>query len=196
MSDKGDEGDSDVDSNDNDDEVDNKADGEADGEVDLDDNSEVDLDDNGEIDLDGFTVGSTLHFNFRKKARSSAVWKFFDDNLPGKSEKRVCKKCKQEFSKGTGVSTLRLLANQTSQISAILDPRNKLSAFKNEQESEDAKRSILELVSYCKLPIEEKATTIIGDNIIDTRNYFRRLRQKNNNLPVNVPNNNSTAAQA
>jgi len=76
-----------------------------------------------------------------------------------------------------------------------LDSRNKLSTFKNEQESEDAKRSILELVLYSKLPIEETATNIIGDNIINTRNYFHRLRQKNNNLPVNVPNNNLTAGK-
>ncbi|CAG8628958.1 6644_t:CDS:2 [Funneliformis caledonium] len=88
MSDKGDEEDSDVDSNDNDDEVDGEADGEADGEVDLDDDGEVDLDDDGEIDLDGSTAG--------------------------KSEKRVCKKCKQEFSKGTGVSTLKRHLNSHS----------------------------------------------------------------------------------
>ncbi|CAG8547690.1 9584_t:CDS:2 [Funneliformis caledonium] len=110
MSNKGDEKDSDVDSKDNDDEVD----GEADGEVNLDDDGEVDLDDDGEINLDGSTAGSILHFNFRKKARSSAVWKFFDDNLPGKSEKLVCKKCKQEFSKGTSVSTLRRYLNSHS----------------------------------------------------------------------------------
>ncbi|CAG8743830.1 7219_t:CDS:1, partial [Funneliformis caledonium] len=105
-----DEGDSDVDSNDNDDEVD----GEADGEVDLEDDGEVDLDDDGEIDLDGSTADLILRFNFRKKARSSAIWKFFDDNLSGKSEKRVCKKCKQEFSKGTSVSTLRRHLNSHS----------------------------------------------------------------------------------
>ena len=111
MSDKGDEEDSNVDNNDDNDEVDGEADGEANGEVDLDDDSEVDLDNDGEIDLDSSTAGSTLRFNFRKKARSSAIWKFFDDNLSEKSEKRVCKKCKQEFSKGTSVSTLRCHLN-------------------------------------------------------------------------------------
>ena len=114
MSDKGDEEDSNVDNNDDNDEVDGEADGEANGEVDLDDDSEVDLDNDGEIDLDSSTAGSTLCFNFRKKARSSAVWKFFDDNLSEKSEKCVCKKCKQEFSKGTSISTLKRHLNSHS----------------------------------------------------------------------------------
>ncbi len=43
--------------------------------------------------------------------------------------------------------------------------------------------------------IEETAINIISDNIIDTRNYFRHLHQKNNNLSVNIPNNNLIAGE-
>ncbi|CAG8571550.1 7821_t:CDS:2, partial [Paraglomus occultum] len=41
------------------------------------------------------------------------------------------------------------ILDRTSQISAILDPRSKISAFKNQEEREQVKATILELTSYC-----------------------------------------------
>lgn len=75
----------------------------------------------------------------------------------------------------------------TSQISSILDPRCKLSAFKNE-EKENIKNTILGLSSEYQLP--NISNTILNKNYNNnnTRNYFLNLRQKNSSNTTTTTN--------
>jgi hypothetical protein len=62
----------------------------------------------------------------------------------------------------------------TSQISSILDPRCKLSAFKN-NEKENVKNLILGLSSYYQLPNNNNAILNYSNNSGNACNYFLNL---------------------
>jgi len=67
------------------------------------------------------------------------------------------------------------ILSEASQISSLLDPRVKFSAFEDEIERTSAKNSVLNLTEYSSSsPLFAEATT--GDDIIETRNFFRNLR--------------------
>ena len=99
----------------------------------------------------------------------------------------------EEFTQSTVANSIYhklkeywLIVDESSQISALLDPRIKLIAFDNDDEKKKVKDLILELTEYyevSQVQITDNATT--GDEIINTRNYFRRLREQN--LAINNP---------
>ena len=64
------------------------------------------------------------------------------------------------------------ITDETSQIS-LLDPRAKLSAFRSENEKNKVKELVRNLTEYS---ISTTTTTAAVENIADTRNFFRRLR--------------------
>src|SRR5437588_7395835 len=61
--------------------------------------------------------------------------------------------------------------DEVSQISSLLDLRTKLSAFKDATEKTQAKNLVLNLAGY-SVTLQLTDTT---DDLMDTRNYFRRL---------------------
>src|SRR5947209_5526876 len=63
------------------------------------------------------------------------------------------------------------IMDEASQISSLLDPRTKLSAFKDVTEKTRAKNLVLNLAGY-SVTLQLTDTT---DDLMDTRNYFRRL---------------------
>jgi len=79
-----------------------------------------------------------------------------------------------------------LIVNESSQISALLDLRIKLIAFDNDDKKKKFKDLILELIKYYKVSqVQITDNTTTGDEIINTHNYFRRLREQN--LAINNP---------
>ena len=89
----------------------------------------------------------------------------------------------EEFTQSTVANSIYhklkeywLIVDELSQISALLDPCIKLIVFDNDDEKKKVKDLILELTKYyevSQVQITDNATT--GDEIINTRNYFRRL---------------------
>src|SRR4051812_9372583 len=61
------------------------------------------------------------------------------------------------------------IMSESSQISALLDPRVKFSAFNSESEKSNAKNLILNLTQYSTSLIAED---VAEDNIMETRNFF------------------------
>src|ERR1700722_16871351 len=73
------------------------------------------------------------------------------------------------------------IISESSQISSLLDLRVKFSAFENVIERSDAKNLVLNLTEYSSSsPLLAKTTT--GDDIIETRNFFRNLRNNTDTL--------------
>jgi hypothetical protein len=71
--------------------------------------------------------------------------------------------------------------SESSQISSLLDLRVKFSAFEDEIERSDAKNLVLNLTEYSSSsPLLAETTT--GDDIIETRNFFRNLRNNTDTL--------------
>ena len=64
--------------------------------------------------------------------------------------------------------------NNSSQISAVLDPRTKLSVFLTEEQKNDVKDSIIHLTEYFT-STSSISTTIMTDELTDTRNFFKML---------------------
>jgi len=64
--------------------------------------------------------------------------------------------------------------NNSSQISAVLDPRTKLSVFSTEEQKNDVKNSIIHLTEYFT-STSSTSTTIMTDELTDTRNFFKML---------------------
>ena len=64
--------------------------------------------------------------------------------------------------------------NNSSQISAVLDPRTKLSVFSTEEQKNDVKDSIIHLTEYFT-STSSTSTTIMTDELTDTRNFFKML---------------------
>ena len=83
------------------------------------------------------------------------------------------------------------IMSDASQISSLLDLRMKFSAFEDEIEKANAKNSVLNLTEYSSSsPLLAETTT--GDDIIETRNFFRNLR--NNAVTLNSLENINTLA--
>ena len=83
------------------------------------------------------------------------------------------------------------ILDESSQISSLLDPRVKLSAFKDDIETNKAKDLILGLNGYFSTSASTSdSTTVSANEIINARNYFRKLRNCNNN------NNNNTSTSS
>ncbi len=99
----------------------------------------------------------------------------------------------EEFTQSTVANSIYyklkeywLIVDESSQISALLDPYIKLIAFDNNDEKKKVKDLILELTEYyevSQVQITDNATT--GDKIINTYNYFCHLREQN--LAINNP---------
>ncbi|EXX53833.1 hypothetical protein RirG_240250 [Rhizophagus irregularis DAOM 197198w] len=83
--------------------------------------------------------------------------------------------------------------SESSQISSLLDPRVKFSAFEDEIEKVNAKNLVLNLTEYSSAlsPLAETTTGETGDDIVETRNFFRNLR----NNTVMLVNNNTLASR-
>jgi hypothetical protein len=64
------------------------------------------------------------------------------------------------------------IMDEALQISSLLDPRTKLSAFKDEVEKTRAKNLVLNLAGYS---VTLQPTIDTMDDLMNTRNYFRRL---------------------
>jgi hypothetical protein len=84
------------------------------------------------------------------------------------------------------------IMSEASQISSLLDPRVKFSAFEDEVERVNAKNSVLNLTEYSSLSSPLPAEITTGDDIIETRNFFRNLR--NNTVTLNLSENTNTSA--
>ncbi len=90
----------------------------------------------------------------------------------------------EEFTQSTVANSIYyklkeywLIVDESSQISALLDPYIKLIAFDNNDEKKKVKDLILELTEYyevSQVQITDNATT--SDEIINTHNYFCRFR--------------------
>lgn len=76
-----------------------------------------------------------------------------------------------------------LIIDEPSQISALLDPRVKFTAFNNEIEKGNAKNLILNLTEYFVPLATETVIEDVEDDIVATRDYFRRLQNNMLNLP-------------
>ncbi|CAB4490886.1 unnamed protein product [Rhizophagus irregularis] len=86
------------------------------------------------------------------------------------------------------------IMSESSQISSLLDPRVKFSAFEDEIEKTNAKNLILNLAGYAFLLSPLPAETTPGNDIIETRSFFRNLR--NNTVTLNsLENTNSSASR-
>ena len=72
------------------------------------------------------------------------------------------------------------ILDETSQISSLLDPRVKLSAFRDENEKQRAINLILNLRGY-SFTSQPKIISSTN-NLTNTRNYFRQLRENSNNV--------------
>ncbi|POG72301.1 hypothetical protein GLOIN_2v1170152 [Rhizophagus irregularis DAOM 181602=DAOM 197198] len=85
------------------------------------------------------------------------------------------------------------IMSESSQISSLLDPRVKFSAFEDEIEKVNAKNLVLNLTEYSSAlsPLAETTTGETGDDIVETRNFFRNLR----NNTVMLVNNNTLASR-
>jgi len=68
------------------------------------------------------------------------------------------------------------IMDEASQISSLLDPRTKLSAFKDTSEKIRAKNLVLNLTEYTVTSQPVSDTT---DDLTDIRNYFRQLGNTN-----------------
>jgi hypothetical protein len=85
------------------------------------------------------------------------------------------------------------ILDESSQIFSLLDPRVKLSAFKDDNEINRAKNSILGLSGYSLTSESTSASTSTStitsiNDVINTRNYFRQLRGSSNNTStINSP---------
>lgn len=76
------------------------------------------------------------------------------------------------------------IISESSQISSLLDPRVKFSAFNDDEiEKANAKNLVLNLTEYSSSSSTLLAETTTGDDIIETRNFFRNLR--NNTVTLN-----------
>jgi hypothetical protein len=73
--------------------------------------------------------------------------------------------------------------SESSQVSSLLDPRVKFSAFEDEVEKTNAKNLVLNLTEYSSSFLPLPAETTTGDDIIETRNFFQNLR--NNTVTLN-----------
>ncbi|RGB35989.1 hypothetical protein C1646_758596 [Rhizophagus diaphanus] len=75
------------------------------------------------------------------------------------------------------LSNYWLIMSESSQISSLLDPRVKFTAFEDEIEKANAKNLVLNLTEYSST-LSPLLTTIgeAGDDIVKTRNFFRNLR--------------------
>ncbi|EXX61653.1 hypothetical protein RirG_169170 [Rhizophagus irregularis DAOM 197198w] len=86
------------------------------------------------------------------------------------------------------------IMSESSQISSLLDPRVKFSAFEDEIEKTNAKNLILNLAGYAFSLSPLPAETTPGNNIIETQSFFRNLR--NNTVTLNsLENTNSSASR-
>ena len=82
------------------------------------------------------------------------------------------------------------IISEASQISSLLDPRVKFSAFEGEIERANAKNSVLNLTEYSSSsPLPAETTTV---DIIETRNFFRNLH--NNAVTLNSLENTGSSA--
>ncbi|CAB4379584.1 unnamed protein product [Rhizophagus irregularis] len=69
------------------------------------------------------------------------------------------------------------IMSESSQISSLLDPRVKFTAFEDEIEKANAKNLVLNLTEYSSTLSPLLTTTgEAGDDIVKTRNFFRNLR--------------------
>ena len=84
------------------------------------------------------------------------------------------------------------IISESSQISLLLDPRVKFSAFEDEIERAGAKNLVLNLTEYSSSPSPLLAETTTGDDIVETQNFFRNLR--NNTVTLNLLENANTSA--
>ena len=71
------------------------------------------------------------------------------------------------------------ILDESSQISSLLDPRIKLSAFKDDFQINKAKDLIAGLNGYSSASAST-STTVSTNEIVNARNYFRRLRNCSN----------------
>ncbi|CAB4488045.1 unnamed protein product [Rhizophagus irregularis] len=86
------------------------------------------------------------------------------------------------------------IMSESSQISSLLDPRVKFSAFEDEIKKTNAKNLILNLAGYAFSLSPLPAETTPGNDIIETRSFFRNLR--NNTVTLNsLENTNSSASR-
>ncbi|CAB4392710.1 unnamed protein product [Rhizophagus irregularis] len=85
------------------------------------------------------------------------------------------------------------IMSESSQISSLLDPRVKFSAFEDEIEKVNAKNLVLNLTecSSALSLLAETTTGETGDDIVETRNFFRNLR----NNTVMLVNTNTLASR-
>ena len=75
--------------------------------------------------------------------------------------------------------------DRSSQISSVLDPRTKLSAFQDQMGQDRAKDLISNLTGYSLLPPVMNTT---DNDLINARSYFRRLRDGNTfTFPLQQP---------
>ncbi|CAB4424695.1 unnamed protein product [Rhizophagus irregularis] len=65
------------------------------------------------------------------------------------------------------------IMSESSQISSLLDPRVKFSAFNDEIERNNAKNLVLNFTEYSSSSSPLPAETTRRDDIVDTRNFFR-----------------------
>lgn len=84
------------------------------------------------------------------------------------------------------------IMSESSQISSLLDPRVKFSAFEDESEKSNAKNLVLNLTEYSSSLSPLPAETTTGNDITETRNFFRNLR--NNTVTLNSLENTNTLA--
>ena len=89
---------------------------------------------------------------------------------------------------------LWLIISEASQISSLLDPRVKFTAFENEIERTNAKNAILNLTEYSSSSTQLLAETTT-DDIVETRNFFRNLRKNTVTLNLLENNNNTSASR-
>ena len=82
------------------------------------------------------------------------------------------------------------IMDESSRISSLLDPRTRLSAFKNEDEGIKAKDLVLNLTGYTlTTPTPTQNITTANDGIDEARIYFRKLRNNNSSShTLNSPN--------
>ena len=98
--------------------------------------------------------------SFSQKAMADAIYKKLEEYLP--------------------------IIDANSCVSAVLDPRTKLSVFLTDIEKNKVKDSINKLAEHYSTTSSTSITSsTTGNELADTRNYFRKLCNININIDVN-----------